>query len=89
MNEFHNLVALLLMVNLVAGLYRAYRGPSAADRMMAVQLFGTTSVALFLLLAEGLALPALRDVALLLALLSALGIVAFVRLPALLVEENR
>lgn len=88
MNELFNLIAVLLMLNLGAGLYRVYRGPTAADRMLALQLFGTTTVALLLLLAEGLALPALRDVALIFTLLSAPVIVAFVRLPALLAEDE-
>ena len=88
MTEFLNVIAVLLMLNLAGGLYRVYRGPTAADRMLALQLFGTTTVALLLLLAEGLALPALRDVALIFTLLSAPAIVAFVRLPALLSEDK-
>ena len=88
MTEFFNVIAILLMLNLGGGLYRVYRGPSAADRMLALQLFGTTTVALLLLMAEGLAIPALRDVALIFTLLSAPAIVAFVRLPALLSEEK-
>jgi multicomponent Na+:H+ antiporter subunit F len=89
MSELFNIIAVVLMLNLIGGLYRVYRGPSAADRMLAVQLFGTTAVALLLLLAEGLELPALRDVALIFTLLSAPAIVAFVRLPALLAEDDK
>lgn len=74
-------VAAFLLLNLLAGLVRVLRGPTPADRMLAAQLFGTTAVAILLLLAETMMIPALRDVALLFALLTALATVAFVRLP--------
>jgi multicomponent Na+:H+ antiporter subunit F len=45
--------------------------------MLAAQLFGTTSAAILLLLAEALELPALRDVALVLALLAVIAVIAF------------
>lgn len=72
-------VALFLLLTLGAGLVRVVRGPSRADSMLAAQLFGTTGVAILLLLAEALAAPALRDAALVLALLAILATVAFVR----------
>ena len=72
-------LAIFLMLNIAAGLLRILRGPSAADRMLAAQLFGTTGVAILLLLAEAQALPVLRDVALVFALLAALATVAFVK----------
>lgn len=72
-------VAAFLLLNLAAGLWRVMRGPTAADRMLAAQLFGTTAVAVLLLLAEGMAEPALRDIALVFALLAAVAAVAFVR----------
>lgn len=62
-------------------MWRVLRGPTAADRMLAAQLFGTTAVAILVLLAEGSDAPALRDVALVFALLAAVTAVAFVRLP--------
>jgi multicomponent Na+:H+ antiporter subunit F len=72
-------LSLFLLTNLAAGLVRVLRGPTAADRMLAAQLFGTTGVAALLLLAEAQAMPALRDVALTFALLSVVAAVAFVR----------
>ncbi len=81
MTEFLFLLAIFLFLNLVVGLARVYRGPGAGDRMIAILLFGTTTVAMLLLLAEAMAMPALRDVALLFVLLAALISVAFVRLP--------
>jgi multicomponent Na+:H+ antiporter subunit F len=68
-----------LVLNIVAGLARIVRGPTAADRMLAAQLFGTTGVAVLLLLAEAQAMPALRDGALLFAALAVLATLAFVR----------
>ena len=72
------LVALLLLVTLVLGLIRIWRGPTVADRMLAAQLFGTTGVGLLLVLAELQQMPALRDVALVLALLAVMAVLAFV-----------
>lgn len=74
------LAALLLLLNIGAGMLRIMRGPEAADRMLAAQLFGTTGVAILLLLGEALRMAALRDVALVFALLAAVAAVAFVRL---------
>lgn len=73
-----NLVAVFLLGNLLVALVRIWRGPHPADRMLASQLFGTTGVALLLILAEAQAMPSLRDVALILALLSVLAVVGFV-----------
>lgn len=71
--------AIILLISLLAGLVRIVLGPSPADRMLAAQLFGTTGVALLLVLAEAMQQSALRDVALVLALLSVIAMVAFVR----------
>lgn len=72
-------LATFLLLNLAAGLWRVMRGPTAADRMLAAQLFGTTAVAVLLLLAEGMQRAALRDVALVFAFLAAVAAVAFVQ----------
>lgn len=68
-----------LLLTLGAGVWRTLRGPTVADRMLAVQLFSTTTVATLLLLAQGLGIAALRDVALVIALLATVTAVAFVR----------
>jgi multicomponent Na+:H+ antiporter subunit F len=70
--------AVVLLTTLVLGLIRIWLGPAPADRMLASQLFGTTGVALLLVLAEAQKAPALRDVALTLAVLAILACVAFV-----------
>jgi multicomponent Na+:H+ antiporter subunit F len=70
-----------LLLNLASGLVRVARGPSSADRMLAALLFGSTTVAILLLLAQWTGQPALRDVALLFMLLATILSVAFVGLP--------
>ncbi len=79
MDAVYLAAALFLLLTLVAGLWRVLRGPTAADRMLAAQLFGTTAVACVLLLAQVYQRPSLRDVALVFALLAAVAAVAFVR----------
>lgn len=79
MPELNLALAFFLLLNIAAGLLRIVRGPTSADRMLAEQLFGTTGVAVLLLLAEAQNLPALRDVALTFVLLAVLATVAFVR----------
>ncbi len=72
-------LVLFLLLSLGAGMWRILRGPTAADRMLAAQLFGTTAVAVLLLLAQAYGNGALRDVALVFALLATVTTVAFVR----------
>ena len=69
--------ALFLLINLAAALFRAARGPTVADRMLAALLFGTTGVGILVLLAFVQRSPALIDVALTLALLAAISGIAF------------
>lgn len=78
MSALYLAFAVFLLLNFVASLLRIVWGPTPADRMVAAQLFGTIGVGILLLLAEALGRPALRDVALVFALLGALALVAFV-----------
>ncbi len=79
MNEsLLTLFAVFLLLNILAGLVRVARGPAPPDRMAAAQLFGTLGVAILLVLAEAMNAPALRDAALVFAMLGALALVAFV-----------
>ena len=87
MHILYQVLALFLLLNLGAGMWRVLRGPTAADRMLAAQLFGTTAVAVLLLLAQATGNAALRDVALVFALLAAVTAVAFVRRVWLTREE--
>lgn len=79
MDSFYLGVVWLLLLTMAVGLVRVMRGPKRADRMLAAQLLGTTSVAILLILAHALDQPALRDVALIFALLAAVSGIAFVR----------
>jgi multicomponent Na+:H+ antiporter subunit F len=79
MPELDSGLAVFLLLNIGAGLLRIVRGPTPADCLLAAQLFGTTGVAILLLLAEVQAEPALRDVALAFVLLAVLSTVAFVK----------
>ena len=79
MTTFYLALVLFLLLNLVAGLVRVQRGPTRSDRMVAAMLFGTTGVAVLLLLSEVTDEPALVDVALVFSLLAAINTIAFVR----------
>lgn len=79
MQTWHVALAMVLFLTVIAGLVRVLRGPTPADRMLAAQLFGTTGVAIILLLSHGLKQPALYDVALVFALLAGVAILTFVR----------
>ena len=70
-------VALFLLGNLVVALIAATRGPTPADRMLVALLFGTGGTAILALLALAGGGAALLDAALVLALLSAIGGIAF------------
>lgn len=80
MTAFYLFMALVLLLTILFGLIRVARGPSPADRMLAVQLFGTTGVAMMLLLAKGLDQPRLVEVALVFAVLAAIVLIGFIRL---------
>lgn len=77
MNSLELPLALFLLINLAAALIRAARGPTAADRMLAALLFGSTGVGILVLLAFVQRSFALIDVALTLALLAAISGIAF------------
>lgn len=77
MNALPFVLAAILLANLLAALVRIARGPTAADRLLAALLFGSTGVAVLLLLAHAGGGAALIDVALVLSLLSAITGAAF------------
>lgn len=79
MSALHAAAALFLLLNLVAGLVRIALGPTAMDRMIAAQLFGSTGVAILLLLSVATERASLVDVALVFALLALVAAVTFVQ----------
>jgi multicomponent Na+:H+ antiporter subunit F len=72
-------VCIVLLLSMIAGLWRAGRGPSLADRLIGIQMSGTTAIAFLLTLAEWRQVAAMRDVALVLALLAAAFAMALVQ----------
>jgi multicomponent Na+:H+ antiporter subunit F len=80
MNVVLMIISLVVLMSVVAGMARVIRGPTSADRMLAALLFGTSGVAVLLLLARTMNAPALNDVALVFVVLAAVTTVAFVRL---------
>lgn len=79
MSRLYLFAASFLLVTLLVGLVRITIGPTQPDRMISAQLFGTTGVALLLLLAYATHDWAIIDVALVFAVLAVVAIVAFVR----------
>ena len=79
MAEFLLLMAAFVVLMVALGLVRVAIGPGRAERMMAAQLLGTGAIGALLLLSAAVGEPAVVDVALTLALLSAFASVAFVK----------
>lgn len=79
MNSLALAVALFLLGNLIIALLVLARGPTAADRILMALLFGSTGTGILVLLAHAMRIPAFIDVALVLALLAAIGGVAFAK----------
>jgi len=79
MNDLYLFAAAILLATVTAGLVRIFIGTANIERLLALQLFGTTTVAIVLLLAEGLEQPVLRDLALVLGLLASTMSIAYVR----------
>lgn len=79
MSDFLLAAAVFVLATVALGMVRILRGPAAAERMMAAQLFGAGGVAALLLLGVATEANAVIDVALTLALLAAFASVAFVQ----------
>lgn len=72
--------AAVLLLTVLAGCWRVWRGPTIADRLLALQIFGTTGIAVLMLLAYRFGRPDLLEAALILALLAAVLPVALAQL---------
>jgi multicomponent Na+:H+ antiporter subunit F len=68
--------AALFVLLAVVVLYRAIRGPTMQDRVIAVNVLGTNTVVILALLAAALDVPSFLDIALVYALLNFLVAVA-------------
>lgn len=78
MNAVYLSVALVLLLTIVMSLGHVFRQPGRADSLLAALLFGSTGVALVLVLGKALGLARALDIALVFALLAAVLGVAFV-----------
>lgn len=70
-------VAVFLVLNLAAGVAAALRARRASELLVVAMLSGTTTTGVLVLLADGLDLPALRDVALMVAIVAVVPIAAY------------
>lgn len=73
-------VAVILLVPILAALWRLVTGPGVADRLLAVQMLGTAAIGILLVMTEWQGEPHWRNVALVLALLGAVISAALVQL---------
>ena len=79
MSIFFGLALMLLILSLCIGLLRIFHGPTIEDRIMSMQLMGTTGVGILLVLGQLMDMPASIDIALVLAMLAAVSVVALTR----------
>ncbi len=70
-------VSIVLAIAGVASLYRALRGPSLADRVIALDTIGFITIGILLVLAMGSGQKSLISIALIAGLILFLGTVAF------------
>lgn len=82
-------VAAVVLAAALAGLIRLVRGPTEADRMASVQLCGTSSIVILMIMALAFDAPRLLDVALVLSLLGAVAVFSLLVLPQSDEEDHR
>lgn len=88
MHEVRTGVAAFLLLSVLVGLARVARGPTAADRILVAQLFGTTVVAVLLILSAEPGASALGDVSVVFSLFASVAVVAFARTASALGGER-
>jgi len=79
MDVFFIIVIAFLLLNIALGLIRVWRGPTVADRLLTTQLFGTTGMAILLVLAGYLQDPDLLNVVITFNALAILLVIGFVK----------
>lgn len=79
MTSFLFAAAGFVMAMAALGLVRILRGPGDADRILSVQLIGSSGAGALVLLAAATETPSIMDVALMLALLATFVSVGFLR----------
>lgn len=73
-------LASAMLLTALAGVWRITHASTTADRLLGLQMLGTTGIAFLLVMAQWLDQPVWREVALILALLAAVITVALVQL---------
>ena len=79
MDIFFIIVSIFLLLNIALGLIRVWRGPTVADRLLTTQLFGTTGMAILMVLAGYLQELTLLNVAITFNVLAILLVIGLVR----------
>ncbi len=74
-----NAAIIAILVTMVLALIRAFEGPSAYDRMLAANVFGTKTVLLIALGGYALSWHSFLDIALLYAMVNYVGTIAVMR----------
>jgi multicomponent Na+:H+ antiporter subunit F len=72
--------SLAILLTMVLAMVRALRGPTAFDRILALNMFGTKTVLLIALLGFLTGRPDFLDIALVYALTNFIGVIAVLRL---------
>ncbi len=80
MTTYYALLAGALIICLLFAMLRIFKGETAADRMIAAQLFGTLGVAILIVFSFLEGNKNLLNVALVMSLLAPISLVAFVTL---------
>lgn len=79
MDGFFIGTCLFLLLNICLGLVRVWRGPTLADRLLTTQLFGTTGMAILIVLAGHLGELTLLNVAITFNVLAILLVICLVQ----------
>jgi multicomponent Na+:H+ antiporter subunit F len=78
--EFFPWAAVAILCTLLLSFIRVCRGPTAEDRLLGIQSFGTVGTAVVILLYLDGARPGFLDVALVMAMLAAVTVITFTRI---------
>lgn len=79
-DTFYYAAALTVLLTLLLAFIRVCRGPTAEDRLLGIQSFGTAGTVIVLLLSQTETMGGLTDVARILAMLAAVTIITFTRI---------
>lgn len=78
MTTVFNIIALLLFISFLIAMIRVFVGPAKGDRILSLQLLGTTGTAILLVLTINEQFIGLIDIAIVLVLLASISTTVFV-----------